>query len=165
MTHRAPTAPAWLLLALPLVCGCATDPGGVPEADETVEVAFERPYWGRWDGGPHDSLRTVVRDSVSWREYWIGLSVRPEQHPTAPEIDFSRRMVIAASMGLRPTLGHRIDIDGIRREGDELVVDVTSTYPDDGCRQPRVQIAPVHMVLVPASSLPVRFRESPTQAC
>lgn len=150
---------------LPQGCSEESIVGGSP-LDESTVIEILRPSWSEWPDGSLDSRRDVIRDQAAWEIFWIAFAVRPPDFPDPPEVDFSEHMVIAASRGLVETTNHRIEIDGVRFEGESMIyADVTVTFPDDACPTQAIPTAPVVMVLVETQPNEVRFRETLTTAC
>jgi PrcB C-terminal len=110
-----------------------------------------------------DPFRFVVRDRDGWHDVWKRIyQHNPSNgpYPEAPEIDFSREMVIVAAMGQRPTSGYEIIIDGAYERDDRLEVVVKSvvnvkcvglTY--------MVVTSPLDIVRLAKIERPVVFRE------
>ena len=84
----------------------------------------------------------------------------PNTMPAAPDIDFSREMIIVAAMG--PTLGDAITIEEAYEHGDRLEVVVRSISPGS-CGSFAVQLQmgtqPVEIVRIVKTEHPVVFRE------
>jgi hypothetical protein len=79
-----------------------------------------------------------------------------------PEIDFSKEMIVVAAMGLRPSSGYAILIDGAC-EVDGKVEVFVSSVEQVSCGDIGVfpaMTAPADAVRIPRSDLPVVFRET-----
>lgn len=136
----------------------------------------------RWSYRDHSCLsspaRIVIRDRETWDEQWKqmwagsacsgGRSFTmdasghfvPMTIPAAPEIDFSREMIIVAAMG--PTLRDGITIEEAYERSGKLEVVVRSISPGS-CGSFAVQLQmrtqPVEIVRIVKSERPVVFRE------
>jgi len=109
------------------------------------------------------SFREVIRNREEFIDFWKRLHapVSPGGFVLPlPAIDFSKEMIVVAAMGVRPTSGYSILIDGACEVDGQVEVFVSSvedvscvgvfttlTYPADAVRLPR-------------SDLPVVFRET-----
>jgi hypothetical protein len=109
--------------------------------------------------GFDDATRLVVRDTTAWRSAWVRLNARFFPQPPLPTIDFSRETVLIAAMGERASGGFEIHLDSILRRPDAIEVSVRSVVPGDGCMLSATFTQPVDVAKIPASPLPVRFRE------
>jgi hypothetical protein len=81
---------------------------------------------------------------------------------TAPAVDFSKNMVIAVFLGSRPSSGYQVQITGVRREGDALVVSWAERRPGRDQMAAQVMTAPSHIVAVPRFDGPVKFEKVET---
>lgn len=155
-------APGLLLVAGCLALACAngttppneTPPGTVTLATEPVEEVAQSAYTGI-----EDRRRVVFRTQAEWETFWRELTRNTSPAEPTPEIDFSRRIVIAAAMGLRSSGGFAIEITTVRATGDELLVEVLETSPGPSCAVTMALTAPVTAVSVERRAGPVSFIE------
>ena len=110
-------------------------------------------------------LRLAVRDRDEWiallkRMFTIDSSLGPnlEREPWT-EIDFSREMVIVATMGTRPSSGYCIFIDSIYERDGRLDVTVRAVE-NPRCGVFPVMTAPLDIVRLPKTDRPVVFHET-----
>jgi hypothetical protein len=113
-----------------------------------------------------DSIRMVLKDPVAFAQAWAQATSALDQPPPAPQIDFTRHMVVYVGAG-RSHPGDRIQVDsvGFRREVDpqspsreiEVVYFVVRTVlepdPFPG------ESFPIEIVRVERSEAPVRWEE------
>jgi hypothetical protein len=139
----------------------ATSPPPVAAAQrDTVLYRHSRSAAGnllhRLHSSLHERTEAVVRDSASWARVWTTLTSagRPL---AAPDVDFAREMVLVAGMGLQPHQGDWITIDSVRQAGDTVRAHVTTFSFGENCLMAASVSAPVHVVRVARSDLPVRF--------
>jgi hypothetical protein len=123
-----------------------------------VRLTTDRAAFSTYSGFG-DSLRTVIRDSVLWRQVWRQIHRPYVPQPEVPRIDFDREMVILAAMGTRRSGGYGVVIEGAERDSAAIEVDVRSTSPAAGCPVESVMTQPVDVARIPASARTVRFRE------
>ena len=105
-------------------------------------------------------LRVVVRDRDAWLEMWKQHSSRQLPPPPAPEIDFSREMLILVAHGQTSTGGFQVMVDGIYERDNKLEVVVKSTAPGKRCMVTQALTQPVHIVRLQQSDRSVVFRET-----
>lgn len=137
----------------------------------------------RWSYTIHSCLsspaRIVIRDRESWdkqwKQMWEGPACSggksftmdasghfvPKTMPAAPNIDFSREMIIVAAMG--PTLRDAITIEEAYERSDRLEVVVRSISPGS-CGSLygwsfEIGTQPVDIVRIAKSERPIVFRE------
>jgi len=112
-------------------------------------------------GGISKRSRLVIRNSERFNDLWEQIVGPREDKPGPPEVDFSREMLIVAAMGERPSGGYEIVITGACEVDNQLEVHVRSSdYTKCGGMQTAVLTAPVDIVRLPKSDLPVVFRET-----
>lgn len=135
-----------------------TPPGGVPQ---TSSVVLFHPIEGVRSSFSliPDRRRFVIRDEAAWRSFWRELHGNVVPPPEPPAVDFSRQMVIGASMGQRPSGGYAIDIEEIYEDGGTLFPVVLETSPGPLCTTIQVITAPVVAVLVERTGASVTFVE------
>lgn len=131
----------------------AEQTGGMQPLDSSVHSYY------RHSSGLEDSARTVVRDAQAWSALWAQIVANHSPTPPVPSIDFSREMLIVAAMGTRNTGGYSIKVESVSGSSTELVATVTATSPGRSCMTTQAFTAPVDIMRVPRSELPVRFVE------
>jgi hypothetical protein len=126
-----------------------TEPGG------PGPVAFETLVQASNPGQPGGTVREAVRDPAAWSTLWAELREGTALPEEPPAVDFSRDMVIAAAMETQGCVA-KVTIRGIRRAGNELVVDLLEAPPAPNC----VCITserPIHVVKLARFEGAVRF--------
>jgi hypothetical protein len=146
-----------------LLCGCRSGfAAGQPVADR-VPMPIVRMRAGpeafSTYTGVGDSLRTVVRDSVIWRQLWQQINRPFFPQPALPVVDFGREMIVVAGLGARPSGGYDVIIESAARDSAGIEVALRRAMPGPGCPVPAVMTQPLDLVRIPASGEPVRFRE------
>jgi len=115
--------------ALTAVVACAAAPLGPSGQPLTLTRLRAEPYSFTFYSGLNDQQRIVVRDQTQWKEIWQQIWKRASPTPDLPSIDFSREMVIVASMGNKPTGGYNILIDAASESGGGINVVIKSVSP------------------------------------
>ena len=116
--------------------------------------------------GIPDRRRVLIDGPEEWAGFWAELSANLVPTPDAPDIDFESHVVIAATMGLKPTGGYAIRIKEVSRTGDDLRVVVVETSPGVGCITTQAFTAPATAVTVDRPVGEVEFvEEAETQDC
>lgn len=104
---------------------------------------------------PH---REVIRDSSRWAQVW-GFTGRRE---SLPPVDFSREMVILAALGAYASTGYEVTVDSARvADGQHLIY--LHTTLNDYCPGGAAMTAPMDLVRLPRSDLPIRYAEYTVQ--
>jgi hypothetical protein len=149
------------------------DAGPDPAASRVVEVSriarngtvgegFASQYagsvpFGTLDRGDDSSagMRTpaVFTDRPSWRSFWN------EHDPgsPAPEVDFSRDMVVAGIVGVREEAGDSVEVRRILQVDQGTLVELWEVVPGDFCTPADRIHVPFHIVVSPRTPDPVRF--------
>lgn len=143
----------------------APPPGAEEPGDETLTVQPIEEATAA-SSGIRDRRRLVIRTDSEWEAFWSDLLSNRMPTPPAPEIDFDRFVVIAATMGQRPTGGHAIGIADVEHVGGEYRVTVVETSPGPGCVTTQALTAPATAVRVERREGGATFLErSETRTC
>jgi hypothetical protein len=118
----------------------------------------------RSGGGFWEPVRLVIREPIQFNLFWKRLHSPDPTHdpvslPPVPEIDFSREMIVVAAMGQRPSSGYWIIIEGACETDEHLEISVRSIN-GRRCTALGIFTAPVDVVRIPRTNLPVVFRET-----
>ena len=107
-------------------------------------------------------LQFVIRDRIQFTHFWKRaqiFAIPGVGFPPMPEIDFSKKMLVAVVMGNKPTPGYQIIIDGACEVDGHLDVFVTS-IDASRCSQLEGQSAAADIVILPRTDSKVVFREN-----
>ena len=142
MHHRIAAA-SLFLLALVLSASCrSTQPA---EAAGAGGAALRSLLRGYQSGIVAKGVR-VARDAREWEALWKEHTRNVLPRPDAPDVDFSREIVVGAFLGQRPSGGYAIAITALRPDGGRLVVEATETRPAPDRLVPQVLSSPYHFV-------------------
>jgi hypothetical protein len=112
--------------------------------------------------GPARGRNLAIRGERRLRALWDDLG----EGDDPPAIDFDRDMVIAVTLGRRPSGGHAVRVERIEDRSKRLLVRVVETRPGRGCPAAGVVTTPYHVVRVRRSARPVHFaRRTVDRAC
>jgi hypothetical protein len=136
------------------ILGCA---GAV--APRVLEL---RPLARGGFSGIQVARQEVIRDSRRWEETWN--EHRGKSSAPCPPVDFSKEVVIVATMGRQNTGGYSIRVVRAEATADKLRIQISRTTPKAGARAIQVLTAPYDFVAVPRVELPVEFVDGPAQA-
>jgi len=109
--------------------------------------------------GLADSTLLVVRDSSAWRELWQRVNRPFVPAPPTPLVDFAQEMIVVAALGMRPTAGHDIMIEGAEQDSTGIEIVVRRSEPAPGCPVAAARTQPVDLARMRADRRAVRFRE------
>jgi hypothetical protein len=107
--------------------------------------------------GIRDAKREVIRDAGHWEKLWKEHAVSAGARAKIPAVDFSKEMVIVATMGGKRTGGYSIEIARIEPAHKELKILVRESAPPPGAMTIQALTAPFHIVAVPRSDLKPEF--------
>ncbi len=120
-----------------------------PAAPQMVPVAH----------GPLSNRATpeelVVRDEDAWQRVWRSLPTRQD----APSVAFGDTMMVGVFVGNRPSAGYRVEVAGVRYEGEELVVSWREVAPQAGAVVNQTVTTPFALAAVTRHDGPVRFEK------
>lgn len=111
-------------------------------------------------GGISQRSRLVIRNRDEFNELWKQLTGSGSYKPPLPEVDFSREMLVVAAMGQKPSSGYEIIIEGACEVDNQIEVLVRSVDFLKCGLQLGILTAPVDIVRLPRTELPVVFRET-----
>ena len=112
--------------------------------------------------GIRDARRLVITDAAAWQALWEEFRGNVIPLPSAPEIDFSQRMAIVATLGTRPDGGYSVAIPDVARDGDVLYVVVEEGIAGIECVTTDEVTTPAVAVTVPRAGGEVRVVERET---
>ncbi len=95
----------------------------------------------------------VVRNDRQWIHFWS--EHRP--HEAAPEVDFTKDMVLGVFAGPRPADPFSIRITDVRSDADKLLVYYRERLPPVGTFAVNVTVYPYFIKVYPQSNLKVKF--------
>jgi hypothetical protein len=95
----------------------------------------------------------VIHNDRQWIHFWS------EHHPheAAPEVDFTRDMVIGVFAGPRPAEQFTIRIVNVHAQPGSWAVDYRERLPPPGTFAVNVTVYPYNIKVVPRTNLPVKF--------
>jgi hypothetical protein len=125
------------------------EPPSTAAADTTASVVA---VLGGAMSGVRAPREVVVRSEVEWQQLWSALPIKR----AAPRVTFDDTMIVAVFLGVRPTAGYSVAIEGARREGDTLVIEYLERAPPDAGNPP-TETTPFVIAGVPRHDGPVRF--------
>lgn len=123
-------------------------------AERVAEVAMVH-Y--RHSSGFDTQQQFVVRDSAAWATTWTTLLGSHSPQPPVPSVDFSREMIVVASMGTRSSGGYSVGIDSVFVARDTVFFRVRETSPGARCGTTAALTSPVGLARVERSERPVGF--------
>ena len=97
--------------------------------------------------------QVTARTPEEWASIW-------KQHAPSrpmPAVDFSREMVVGVFLGSRTTAGYSVEIVGVEKEGNGLIVRYKESGPRPGTVSAQIITTPCHLVAVPKTDGPVKF--------
>lgn len=156
-----PAAAATLVLLGLAACSSVGSSGSTPapQGSPTVPVnapaeVFETIDIGDQSGVAGERPQLFKLDTqAGWEELWSRHQANVSPAPGAPDVDFSREMVIAAVDQTEPSGGYRFEITGIEEIEGRLVVRVSKTIPGPDCIVTAVIAQPFHVVRMAKSDL------------
>lgn len=119
-------------------------------------VPFETLEKGHYSGLT-DRAAVLVTDAQSWAELWRRHVSPRVPAPPPPEIDFDAHSVIAVSLGEKSSGGYAVEVVGVERAGDRLVLSVRVRSPAPGAAVTAALSQPYHLVRIPRQKEPVRL--------
>ncbi|HET7234365.1 MAG TPA: protease complex subunit PrcB family protein [Longimicrobium sp.] len=117
------------------------------------------PYPLTTNSGIFDSVRVVISDPAHWQQTWSDIWNRHSPEPPAPQIDFTREMLVVAALGGRNSGGYGILVDSAYQRSDHVEVVLRKESPGARCATTAALTQPVDVARIPVTGQAVRFRE------
>jgi hypothetical protein len=109
--------------------------------------------------GISDAKEEVIKTAAQWEKLWKQHGASGRESGKIPAVDFSKEMVVAATMGTKRTGGYAIEIVGVEARDKTLRISVKKTSPPPDAMTIQALTAPFHFVAVPKSDLKPEFVE------
>lgn len=142
-----------LACAISLLAGCTSS--HVPTAPDLIVLTHLTPEHHAATSGLVHPTRIVVHDAATFAALWTGAF---GDYPV-PMVDFTRQMVIVASMGAQPTGGYLIRVDDVASESGRVSIRIVSAVPGRGCLVTQAPTQPVDFALVSGVSGRIEFHD------
>ncbi len=116
------------------------------------------------NSGLKDPVRTVIRDSSAWKEWWRRVTADHLQAVPVPSVDFHREMVVLVGLGTQRSTGYEVSVVSVRRVGATLQVRVQVSLLGPGpCMAGMAVTSPVDVIRIPRSGSVVTFLDESFQ--
>jgi len=110
--------------------------------------------------GISEVKQEVVKSGDAWEKLWKQHTIAAGESDRIPAVDFSKEMVVVATMGAKRTGGYTIEIVGVEPKDKTLKISVKKTSPPPDAMTIQALTAPFHFVAVPKSNLKPEFVEA-----
>jgi protease stability complex PrcB-like protein len=148
-------------------CNSASKQEVPPVESQAVEVRqFAELAGFQYNSGIDTAERRAIRDARAWTDLWARITANASPSVPAPPVDFTKDMVLFASLGTRGSGGYSIAIDKVVESNGKLEVIVRETSPGPNCAATMAITAPVTAVRIPRRDIePVFSVRSDTTPC
>lgn len=85
------------------------------------------------DSGHAEAQNYVIKTEAEFQSVWEKIFSNTSEKPPLPEIDFTRRTIVAVFQGEQATNGYAISIEGILETDNSLDVTVKAISPGKRC--------------------------------
>jgi len=111
------------------------------------EITFKTISQGQYSGFS-EAKNYVITNTNDWQSLWNKVYGNVLSKPPLPEVDFNKSMVIAVSLGSKPTGGYDIKITGVKeREAEGLIaISVEESSPGKDCIVSQALTSPYHII-------------------
>ena len=110
--------------------------------------------------GIREVKQEIVKSADAWEKLWKQHSTAVGQSEKIPAVDFSKEMVVVATMGTKRTGGYSIEIVGVEARDKALRISVKKSSPPPDAMTIQALTSPFHFVAVPKSNLKPEFVEA-----
>jgi uncharacterized protein (UPF0248 family) len=98
------------------------------------------------DSSHTEEENVVINDNAQWQSLWQTLFTNTSEKPPLPEIDFTRRTIVAVFQGEQATTGYEISIEEIVESENAVDVTVKAVSPGKRCVLLGKVTKPLHIV-------------------
>ena len=100
----------------------------------------------------------VIKTRSEWEKHWKAHQGKAEPVVRAPAVDFGKEMVVAVTMGQKPTGGYAIKIQRAESTASSLKIFIEQRTPGPGALVTQAFTSPFHFVAVAKSELKPEFK-------
>ncbi len=130
----------------------------IPALTAPLPVVAPAPVPQEWHG-TDTSINHSGQIAVKTDEQWVRFWAEHHPHEAAPEVDFTRSMVVGVYIGARPADGFSVRISKVEIKGNALIITSQETAPPPGTFAVNVTVYPYALKVVPRSSLKLKYAE------
>jgi uncharacterized protein (UPF0248 family) len=99
----------------------------------------------------------VINDNAQWQSLWLTLFTNTGAKPPLPEIDFTRRTIVAVFQGEQASGGYEISIEEIVETENALDITVKAFSPGQRCVVTGISTRPLHIVEIEKTQKEIVF--------
>ena len=110
--------------------------------------------------GIREVKQEIVKSADAWEKLWKQHATAAGESDKIPAVDFSKEMVVVATMGTKRSGGYTIEIVGVEARDKALKISVKKSSPPPDAMTIQALTAPFHFVAVPKSNLKPEFVEA-----
>jgi hypothetical protein len=110
-----------------------------------------------WDSRHAEAQNYVINNNAEWQNLWEEVFANQSDKPPLPEIDFTRRTIVAVFQGIQPSNGYEISIQEIVETENSLDVIVKAFAPGKRCVVLGIQTRPLDIVEIEKTEKEVVF--------
>ncbi|OFY96757.1 MAG: hypothetical protein A3K10_12120 [Bacteroidetes bacterium RIFCSPLOWO2_12_FULL_31_6] len=114
------------------------------------------------NGGFQELTQEVYTNQAAFEKAWK-LAWSNFSDPTpAPIVDFNKEVVVLVALGMRNNGGYQLNINSVREETNQIIVDYTETTPNPKCSYSQAIIFPYEFISFAKTNKKVGFKSSIT---
>jgi hypothetical protein len=104
--------------------------------------------------------RMVIRDEATWEAVWAQLQGASTSSLPMPQIDFTKNMILVATLGTKPTSGYTVTFGPTYETDTQVTAYVQKTVPGRKCGTAEMVTHPFSVASLPRTDLVVKFVET-----
>ena len=109
------------------------------------------------DSGHAEAQNYVIKTETEWRSLWEKIFSNTSEKLPLPEIDFTRRTIVAVFQGAQPSNGYEISIEAIVETENSLEVAIKAFAPGKRCVLTGIVTKPFDIVEIEKTDKEVLF--------
>ena len=144
----------FFLLCLFIISGCKQEqlPLSLNETDQTTKISFREVDSKGLNPENIPAQKVIFRNQKSWESFWEKYGKE-----AAPQIDFTKYIVVGVFLGVKPNPGYGVEITQIQKLESEILIHIIEYIPNPKYDYPSVIVYPYHIVTFPKTEGEIVF--------
>ena len=112
------------------------------------------------NGGFQELTQEIYTNQAAFEKAWkLAWSIFSDPTPI-PIVDFNKDIVVLVALGMRNNGGSQLNINSVREETNQIIVDYTETTPNPKCSYSQAIIFPYEFISFAKTNKKVGFKAS-----
>lgn len=109
------------------------------------------------NGGFKEKSNQIISDQKEFSKIWDQAFVNYMNKESAPEVDFTKNIVLLIALGEKTSGGHTIKVNSIVESNENTIVNILETCPGKGCMTTESITYSYQIVQIEKPNKPIQF--------